>query len=141
MKMVREALRHTPPAPSMRRLRWDTDVVDIQKGHTYQGNKGDVFISIPAIAMNMDTYTTRPKEFLIDRRLEHCVAFSEGPNSCPVRINVLLWLAGLTSNLARYPLSIVGEMKSDYYFSPKLRDNQIKLKLSLYRRYKSSDEK
>ncbi len=46
-KVVYEILRHRPPVPIVRRLRWDIDVIDPATNNTYQANKDDLFVAIP----------------------------------------------------------------------------------------------
>lgn len=130
IKMVRETLRFMPPAPTSRELRWDTDVIDPDNQFTYRANKGDLFVTIPAVGMHIKEFTTEPQVFDIERPLVHPQAFSAGPHRCPGQMPALHWLYALTRILARYEFSREGLEEPEYDINFILRDGGMKFKIS-----------
>lgn len=129
-KMVWEVLRYMPPAGTSRELRWDSDVIDPIKGKTYFANKGDQFITMPAVTMHLDVFSLHHEVFDIDRPRTQSQAFSEGPHRCPGQISALNWLYALTHQLAQYDFSREDMEEPEYYNSFILRDGDVKFKMS-----------
>lgn len=129
-KMVWEVLRFMPPAGTSRELRWDADVIDPITGKIYSANKGDQFITMPAVTMHLDAFSPPEHDsFNIDRPRTHSNAFSEGPHSCPGQTPALNWLYELTHMLAQYDFSREGLEDPEYYNSFILRDGDMKFKM------------
>ncbi|HEV8052899.1 MAG TPA: cytochrome P450 [Parachlamydiaceae bacterium] len=141
-KMVNEALRFMPPAGISRELRWDSDVVDGE--NIYHANKGDQFITMPALTMHLDEFTPEHADFDIDRTHINSHAFSEGPHKCPGQLPALGWLAALTHKLAHYEFTKQDMKEPDYFVAFILRDGDRKFKMSLpghaEESYSSSEE-
>jgi cytochrome P450 len=129
-KMVREVLRFTPPAGTARGLRWDSDVIDPIKGKSYRANKGDLFVTMPAVTMHLDAFCPKHAVFDIDRSHVDTRAFSEGPHRCPGQITALNWLYLLTHKLSQYEFSREGLEEPTYYNAFILRDGDMQFKMS-----------
>lgn len=129
--MVLETLRYMPPAGIAREVRWDTDLFDPISGNTYRVNKGDQFITMPAVTQHLGPFSTDPAHFDMNRPYTNPNAFSAGPHRCPGQMPALSWLYQLTLLMAQYKFTREEEEHPDYYVSFILRDGDMKLKMSL----------
>lgn len=127
---MREVLRYMPPAGISRELRWDSDVVDPINQQVYSANKGDQFITYPAVAAHLDAFSPQPDVFNIDRPLAPLAAFSQGPHRCPGQTPALNWLSSLTFMLAQYDFNRQGLAEPEYYNSFILRDGDMQFQMS-----------
>ncbi len=125
-KFIDEVLRLTPPAGSLRQLRWDTDIL-ITDGKssdkTYELNKGEM-IGYHPLSIGRSIYSfDSPNEIHFDRRRkqQHC-PFGKGIHRCPGELLARDMIKVVLQHIiTTYKLGIKDKSLPDYYVSASLR--------------------